>query len=79
MRYSIGAIFAQYAGARGPAARVEIVRTRDHERSGRKPQRLHLPWSETNGPPVRAPAKRNFGTRLIETLGHRLKGRQAGL
>ena len=28
--------------------------------------RLHLRWEETGGPPVRAPARRGFGTRLIE-------------
>jgi two-component sensor histidine kinase len=27
-----------------------------------------------NGPAVRAPEKRSFGTRLIETLGKQLKG-----
>ena len=75
-RRQIGVIYTQHARtrARGPAARVEIVWTRDHERSGRKPQRLHLTWSEKNGPPVQAPAKCSFGTRLIETLGHQLKG-----
>jgi two-component sensor histidine kinase len=28
--------------------------------------RLHLMWEETQGPPVRKPARRGFGTRLIE-------------
>ncbi len=28
--------------------------------------RLHLTWRETGGPPVRAPSRRGFGTRLIE-------------
>ncbi len=28
--------------------------------------RLHLIWEETEGPPVRKPARRGFGTRLIE-------------
>ena len=37
-------------------------------------QRLHLKWTEKNGPTVRAPAKHSFGTRLIETLGKQLKG-----
>jgi two-component sensor histidine kinase len=30
--------------------------------------RLHLTWTEKNGPVVQPPAKRSFGTRLIETL-----------
>jgi two-component sensor histidine kinase len=39
-----------------------------------KTQRLHLKWTEKNGPAVRAPDKRSFGTRLVETLGKQLKG-----
>jgi two-component sensor histidine kinase len=57
-----------------PAGRVEIAWTLDPETVGHKPQRLHFTWSEKNGPPVEAPAKRSFGTRLIETLGQQLKG-----
>jgi two-component sensor histidine kinase len=37
-------------------------------------QRVRLTWSEKNGPPVTAPEKRSFGSRLIETLGRQLKG-----
>jgi two-component sensor histidine kinase len=52
-----------------PAGRVDIGWTVDP-----RTQRLHLQWSEKNGPAVRAPDKRSFGTRLIETLGRQLKG-----
>jgi two-component sensor histidine kinase len=52
-----------------PAGRIEIAWTIDP-----KTQRLHLKWTETNGPEVRAPDKRSFGTRLVETLGKQLKG-----
>src|SRR3954463_6567857 len=52
-----------------PAGRVDIAWTVDPTT-----QRLHLKWSEKNGPAVRAPDKRSFGTRLIETLGRQLKG-----
>jgi two-component sensor histidine kinase len=52
-----------------PAGRVDIGWTVDP-----RTQRLHLQWSEKNGPTVRAPDKRSFGTRLIETLGRQLKG-----
>jgi len=52
-----------------PAGRVEIVWTVDPHT-----QRMQLKWTEKNGPPVRAPDKRSFGTRLIETLGKQLKG-----
>jgi two-component sensor histidine kinase len=51
------------------AGRVDIDWTVDP-----KTQRLHLKWTEKNGPAVRAPNKRSFGTRLIETLGRQLKG-----
>ena len=51
------------------AGRVEIGWELDAET-----QRLHLKWAEKNGPAVRAPDKRSFGTRLIETLGKQLKG-----
>lgn len=50
-----------------PAGRVEITWTADGSR-------LHLAWSEKNGPMVHPPAKLSFGTRLIETLGKQLKG-----
>jgi two-component sensor histidine kinase len=52
-----------------PAGRVDIAWTLDP-----KTQRLHLTWTEENGPAVQAPEKRSFGTRLIETLGKQLKG-----
>jgi len=37
-------------------------------------QRLQLTWRERGGPSVRAPSRQSFGTRLIGTLGHQLKG-----
>jgi len=38
-------------------------------------KRLHLTWSETNGPTVKIPQRRGFGTRLIErSLAHDLHG-----
>ena len=52
-----------------PAGRVAIAWTLDP-----KTQRLHLVWTETNGPAVQPPAQRSFGSRLIETLGKQLKG-----
>jgi two-component sensor histidine kinase len=36
--------------------------------------RLHFTWKEQDGPPVAAPTRQSFGTRLIETLGRQLKG-----
>ncbi len=52
-----------------PAGRVDIAWTVNP-----RTQWLQLKWSEKNGPPVRPPDKRSFGTRLIETLGKQLKG-----
>jgi len=52
-----------------PAGRVDIAWTLNPEA-----QRLHLTWTEKNGPEVHAPQKRRFGTRLIETLGRQLTG-----
>jgi two-component sensor histidine kinase len=52
-----------------PAGRIEIVWKIDEAM-----QRLHLTWSEKNGPPVHAPARQSFGTRLIGSLGHQMKG-----
>jgi len=37
-------------------------------------QRLVLTWSEKGGPSVSAPSRESFGTRLIGSLGHQLKG-----
>jgi two-component sensor histidine kinase len=52
-----------------PAGSVDIAWTLDPGTHS-----LHLTWTEKNGPAVRAPDKRSFGTRLIETLGKQLKG-----
>jgi two-component sensor histidine kinase len=56
-----------------PAGRVEITWTLEGT-PGPTPQRLHVMWSEKDGPPAKVPAKRSFGTRLIETLGRQLQG-----
>jgi two-component sensor histidine kinase len=50
-----------------PAGRIEIAWTIENER-------LRLTWTEKDGPPVHAPTRRSFGTRLIETLGKQLNG-----
>lgn len=57
-----------------PTGSVEISWTLDPETPDQTPQRLHLTWTEKNGPAVQPPEKRSFGTRLIETLGQQLKG-----
>jgi two-component sensor histidine kinase/DNA-binding NarL/FixJ family response regulator len=52
-----------------PAGRIEIGWNID---AGK--QRLQLTWTEKDGPPVHAPTRRSFGTRLIGSLGQQLKG-----
>jgi two-component sensor histidine kinase/CheY-like chemotaxis protein len=52
-----------------PTGRIEIEWKIDADK-----QRLLLTWSEKNGPPVHAPSRRSFGTRLIGSLGQQLKG-----
>jgi two-component sensor histidine kinase len=52
-----------------PAGRIEIAWTVDEEKG-----RLHLIWTEKDGPPVQLPTRRSFGTRMIETLGKQLNG-----
>ena len=52
-----------------PAGRIDIAWTLNSAT-----QRLHLSWTEKNGPAVEAPDRRSFGTRLVETLGKQLKG-----
>src|SRR5205807_1197430 len=37
-------------------------------------QRLRLRWTERGGPPVAPPARRSFGTRMMESLGQQLNG-----
>jgi two-component sensor histidine kinase len=52
-----------------PAGRIEIGWNIDADQ-----QRLHLTWSEKDGPLVHAPSRRSFGTKLIGSLGQQLKG-----
>src|ERR1700687_104657 len=52
-----------------PSGRIEIAWTVDGPAS-----RLHLTWSEKDGPIGQAPTRRSFGTRWIETRGQQLKG-----
>jgi two-component sensor histidine kinase len=52
-----------------PEGHIDIAWMLDQEA-----RRVRLTWTERNGPTVRAPEQRSFGTRLIETLGKQLKG-----
>lgn len=59
----------KYGALSVPKGRVDLAWIIDPQT-----QRLHLTWTERDGPLVQPPAKRSFGTRLIETLGRQLRG-----
>ena len=52
-----------------PDGRVDIAWAIDD-----KAQRLRLTWTESDGPPVEAPTRRSFGTRMMGALGQQLNG-----
>jgi two-component sensor histidine kinase/CheY-like chemotaxis protein len=52
-----------------PVGRVEIAWAIDDTN-----RRLGLTWTERGGPPVQAPARRSFGTRMMQSLGQQLNG-----
>jgi PAS domain S-box-containing protein len=57
--HELGTNAAKYGALAAEAGRVAIAWTMDGER-------LHLEWRESGGPPVEAPTRRGFGSRLIE-------------
>ncbi len=59
----------KFGALSAPAGRIEIAWTIDA-----KNERLHLIWTEKGGPPVQAPTRRSFGTRMIGALGKQLDG-----
>ncbi len=54
---------AKYGALLAPEGRVSIEWTL--EKDGDEP-RVHLRWTESGGPPVTAPTRRGFGSRLID-------------
>jgi PAS domain S-box-containing protein len=54
-------------GALGvPTGRVDVTWTLEAVDSDAAPHRMHLLWAESGGPPVVAPARRGFGSRMLE-------------
>jgi two-component sensor histidine kinase/FixJ family two-component response regulator len=51
-----------------PEGRVEIAWTVEDD------QRFQLTWTEKDGPTVKVPTRRSFGTRMIGSLGQQLHG-----
>jgi two-component sensor histidine kinase/CheY-like chemotaxis protein len=52
-----------------PHGHVVIAWTIDQDN-----KRVRLTWTEKNGPPVRPPVRRSFGTRMMGSLGQQLSG-----
>jgi PAS domain S-box-containing protein len=57
--HELGTNAAKYGALAAESGRVSIAWTVDEER-------LRLEWRESGGPPVEAPTRRGFGSRLIE-------------
>ena len=53
----------KYGALSTPAGRVDLSWELD---GGEGPRRLHISWDETGGPAVEKPARRGFGTQLVE-------------
>ena len=61
----------KYGALSNPTGRVEITATADDAQ-----KQFRLEWTESGGPPVRAPSHRSFGSRLIEhSFVNQLQGR----
>jgi PAS domain S-box-containing protein len=58
----------KHGAASAPAGRIALVWRLEEGR-------LHLDWTESDGPPVRAPSGRGFGTRMLEAV---LRGQLGG-
>jgi two-component sensor histidine kinase len=59
----------KYGALSNTTGRIQIVLTVEDEA-----QRFKLTWTERDGPAVREPTRRSFGTRLINRLADQLKG-----
>jgi two-component sensor histidine kinase len=59
----------KYGALSNPTGRIEIA-----SRVDEKTQRFALAWTEQDGPVVRPPTRRGFGTRLIARLADQLSG-----
>jgi two-component sensor histidine kinase/CHASE1-domain containing sensor protein len=64
---------AKHGALSGEKGQVKVQWTVD--RSGEAPDRVSIVWREAGGPPVSAPDRKGFGSRLILSgLAHQLKG-----
>ncbi len=64
---------AKYGALSAPRGRLKVTWRRDDRAD---PPHVHLSWIEESGPPVKPPARRGFGTKLIERgTAHELHGK----
>jgi len=54
----------KHGSLRGPIGQVEV----EWSIFGDAPERIHVIWREVGGPPIAAPERQGFGSRLISTL-----------
>jgi two-component sensor histidine kinase len=54
----------KHGSLRGPIGHIEI----EWSIFGDAPERIHVIWREVGGPPITAPERQGFGSRLISTL-----------
>ena len=59
----------KYGALSTAKGQIEIASAVDEET-----QRFKLTWTEKGGPPVQKPARRSFGTRLIDRIADQLHG-----
>jgi two-component sensor histidine kinase len=72
MLHELATNAAKHGALRGPNGHVSVEWTVSSE-TGR--DTVHLVWLESGGPPVVAPGRDGFGTRLLETGAGQLGGR----
>lgn len=74
--HELGTNAAKYGALSIPEGRIDIRWT---ERSSEDGPAIVLRWSEENGPPVEAPTRRGFGSRITESLVARAVGGSAAI
>lgn len=65
---------AKYGALRRPEGHVRIAWAWQKDAAAAEESRLRVSWEERNGPPVRAPKRKVFGSRLISQVSRSLQG-----
>jgi two-component sensor histidine kinase len=58
----------------GGSLRVDWNVSNDNVTNDKEPARLFVKWEESGGPPVKAPTRQGFGSRLIRGLAQETAG-----